>query len=184
MPWQRSCGKASHRGAEFLRIKEVDPAGLTDIERAARFIYLQACAYGGKLVSRTFAVSPQKFHGYEAGKMVEALGRISDRLAGVVIKCLEYDEFIRRYDSPNTLFYIDPPYYGCENYYGKGVFQRNDFAILAKTLVSLKGNFILSINDHPHVREIFGMFEVRRIPHKYSVHCGPQTDATELVITK
>ena len=42
---------------EFERLRAVDPATLTDIERAARFLYLQRLAFGGKVVGRTFGVS-------------------------------------------------------------------------------------------------------------------------------
>lgn len=41
---------------------------------------------------------------------IEALFRIADRLLGVQIENLDALEVIRKYDSPNTLFYCDPPY--------------------------------------------------------------------------
>ena len=46
--------------AEFERLKAVDPASLTDIERAARFFYLQYCSYGGKPEGRIFGISPTR----------------------------------------------------------------------------------------------------------------------------
>jgi len=39
------------------------------------------------------------------------------KLSRVVIECLPWQEVIRRYDRPETLFYLDPPYWGCENDY-------------------------------------------------------------------
>src|SRR3954470_11964895 len=42
---------------EFERLKVCDPATLTDLERAARFIYLQKLAFGGKVSGQNFGVS-------------------------------------------------------------------------------------------------------------------------------
>lgn len=49
------------------------------------------------------------------------------RMAGVVIECLDYADFITRYDAKETLFYLDPPYWGCEGDYGKELFGRDEF---------------------------------------------------------
>ena len=56
---------------------------------------------------------------------------------------------IRRYDRAGMLFYLDPPYWGCEKDYGQDVFGRADFDQLAAQLAGLKGNFLLSINETP-----------------------------------
>jgi len=68
-----------------------------------------------------------------------------------VIECLDYAEFIRRYDGSETLFYLDPPYWGCENDYGKEMFSRDMFEAMAKQLGSIKGRFLMSINDVPEI---------------------------------
>ena len=44
---------------EFERLAATDPKTLTDLERAARFLYLQKVAFGGMIVSRSFAVPVQ-----------------------------------------------------------------------------------------------------------------------------
>jgi len=62
---------------------------------------------------------------------------------------------ITRHDRPDTLFYLDPPYWGCETDYGKAVFSRADFEALTALLKGKKGRFILSINDVPEIRELF-----------------------------
>ncbi len=48
--------------------------------------------------------------------------RIHARMAGVLIERLPYAELIRRYDRPDALFYLDPPYWNSESDYGAGVF--------------------------------------------------------------
>ena len=71
------------------------------------------------------------------------------------MECLAWATFIRRYDKPFALFYIDPPYWGHETDYGKGLFEREDFGRMAELLSGLKGRFILSLNGGPEVRELF-----------------------------
>ncbi|WP_185961613.1 DNA adenine methylase, partial [Telmatospirillum sp. J64-1] len=42
--------------ARFEQLRQTDAETLTDLERAARFLYLQKLAYGGKVAGRTFGV--------------------------------------------------------------------------------------------------------------------------------
>jgi len=93
----------------------------------------------------------------------------STRLAGVVIECLDYGDFIRRYDGPGTLFYLDPPYWGCEDDYGKTMFERADFQRLSDQLAGIDGRFILSINDVPEIRTIFSWAQIEEVGTTYSV---------------
>ncbi|NOX40766.1 MAG: hypothetical protein GXP05_09690 [Alphaproteobacteria bacterium] len=89
----------------------------------------------------------------------------------------------RRYDSPDTLFYLDPPYWGGETDYGKGMFDRGNFARMADVLANISGRFILSINDRVEIRELFGRFPIEPVRLKYSVASGAGTDAREMIVT-
>jgi site-specific DNA-adenine methylase len=75
-------------------------------------------------------------------------------LAGVVIECLPWADFIARYDRLTTLLYLDPPYYGGEKDYGAEMFDRAEYAKMADVLRGIKGRFILSINDVPHLKPV------------------------------
>jgi DNA adenine methylase len=91
------------------------------------------------------------------------------RLSGVVIECLSYAEFIRRYDSPGTLFYLDPPYWGSEDRYGKATFAPDDSDALARQLAGIQGKFLMSINDVPEICARFGGFDVQEVETNYTV---------------
>ena len=106
------------------------------------------------------------------------------RLQDVHIEALDWREFLRRYDKPFTLFYLDPPYWGHETDYGRGVFARKDFARMAAALRGLKGRFILSLNDQPEVRKTFAGFEIEEVATLYSANAKAARSAGEVVVSK
>ena len=168
--------------AEFERLMAVDPSTLTDLERAARFLYVQRLTFGGKVEARSFGVTRTGPARFDLTKLVPMLEDAHERLCGVVIERLPWTSFIERYDGPEALFYLDPPYWGCERDYGAGVFGRDDFAAIANVLATLRGHFVLSINDRPEVREIFEGFDIEAVGTSYRVS-GASTEARELIIT-
>lgn len=169
---------------EFDRLVAANPDTLTDLERAARFLYLQRTAFGGKPSGHNFGVSPGRPGRFNLSTLEPMLEDLHQRLAGVVIECLDFGAFITRYDTPETLFYLDPPYWGCEDYYGKALFAREDFGRLAAQLRDLRGRFILSLNDVPEVRELFAGFTIAEVDVAYSVSKGPaQPRCPELLIS-
>ncbi|OSQ45527.1 DNA adenine methylase [Thalassospira sp. MCCC 1A01428] len=155
--------------AEFERLVKTDPTTLTDLERAARFLYLQRTAFGGKVSGRNFGVSVERPGRFDITKLGPMLDDLHSRLSGVVIECLPYGDFITRYDRAETLFYLDPPYFGGENDYGKNVFERADFERLSELLRGLSGRFILSLNDVPEIRQIFAGFSMQAAEVNYSI---------------
>lgn len=168
--------------AEFERLLGVNPETLTDLQRAARFLYLQRTAFGGKVKGRSFGVNPSGPGRFDVTKLEPMLADLHERLAGVVIERLPYASFIARYDRPGTLFYLDPPYWACETDYGEGVFCRTDFARLAEQLAGIQGRFVMSINDRPEIRDLFSRFKIEHVELNYSVSGAP-TSAKELIIT-
>lgn len=168
--------------AGFERLLKVDPTTQTDLERAARFLYLQRLAYGGKVTGRSFGVDPHNASGFDMSKIAPLLEAIHERLTGVTIERLPWSDFVRRYDTPDTLFYLDPPYFGSEGDYGKDLFDRSQFNAMAEQLASIGGRFLLSLNDHPEVRRIFARFAMADVQLLYTIS-GMPTEARELVIS-
>lgn len=170
--------------AGFERLMRTDPSTLTDLERAARFLYLQRLGFGGKVAGRNFGVQttgPARFDVTKLGPLLEA---VHERLSGVVIERLPWADFLTRYDRPETLFYLDPPYFGSEADYGAALFDRGEFALMAERLAGLKGRFILSLNDHPEVRRTFAAFEIEPVQTTYTLaRSGTAKPAGELIIS-
>ncbi|PZO88605.1 MAG: DNA methyltransferase [Sphingomonas sanxanigenens] len=168
--------------AEFDRLIRVDPTTLTDLERAARFLYLQRMRFGGVVQGKAMGVDPHAGARFNLSKLVPLLEDVHDRLAPVVIERLRYDVLISRYDRPGALFYLDPPYWDSEDVYGAGIFSKADYELLRGILAGLKGRFILSLNDRPEVREIFGAFDIEEVDVNYRAS-GRVTPARELIIS-
>lgn len=171
--------------AEFNRLKEQTPETLLDFERAARYLYLQKNAFGGNTVNQSFGVDLSKGARFDISRLIPHAEELHERLQGVIIECLPYQIFIQKYDREFTLFYLDPPYWNCENDYGKGIFGKADFDNLAKLLGEIKGRFILSINDVPEIRRIFSDFYIMEVNTRYSISTksGQSKEAAELLIS-
>lgn len=169
---------------EFDRLMRVDPETLTDIQRAARFLYLQRMCFGGRSKGRTFGTSTTSLPGLNLFTLQRLLEEAWLRLAHVTIECLDFRVLIPRYDREHTFFYLDPPYWQINGYAHN--FVEQDFHDLAELLGGIKGHFLLSINDTAEVRAIFKRFSVEEVELKYSM--GKQEGSrsrtrTELLIS-
>ncbi|MBX3447496.1 MAG: DNA adenine methylase [Parvibaculaceae bacterium] len=170
--------------AEFERLAATDPKTLTDLERAARFIYLQRTGFGGKIEGRSFGTQRTAAARFDVTKVMPMIEDVHGRLTRVVIECLDWRELLDTYDGPGTLFYLDPPYYGTEHVYGRDLFSRDDYAELAERLAALKGRFIMSINDVKPIRETFSAFRLHKVKTTYMVGGGKKAvSAGELIVT-
>jgi len=155
---------------EFDRLNKQNAESLTDIQRACRFYYLQKLSFGGKAIGRTFGTATTSPPRLNLLRIEEELSMVHLRLSRVNIENLPWAKIFKKYDRPHTLFYIDPPYFNCEEDYGKNIFDPTDFQKMAGILDALQGDFILSLNDRPEVRKIFKGFYLEETEVRYSVN--------------
>jgi DNA adenine methylase len=155
--------------------------GLTDIQRAARYYYLQRQCFAGRVRGRSYGASPMSRPRINLLRIEEELSEVHLRLAGVVIEHLPWQQFIKTYNKPGTLFYLDPPYYNAPYY--EHNFEITDYTELADTLSGLKSHFILSINDHPKMRSVFKKFIIKPVALTYSASRGKCRNGCELLIS-
>lgn len=67
----------------------------------------------------------------------------------------DFQEVVEKYDSPNTYFYMDPPYWKTETYYSNHDFDSEDHKRLADVIKKIQGKFGLSYYDFPQLNEWF-----------------------------
>ncbi|MFP7326967.1 DNA adenine methylase [Serratia marcescens] len=140
---------------------------LTDIQRAARFYYLQNMAFGAKIEGQTFGTATTAPVGVNLLRLEENLSAAHLRLARTTIEHLSWLECIEKYDRPHTLFYLDPPYWGTQGY---GVeFRLDQYDAIASMARTIKGNMIISVNDIPEMRQAFSGLHIEAVDLKYSI---------------
>lgn len=162
--------------------KNTTTESLTDIQRAARFYYLQKMTFGGKATGQTFGTatrSPPKLNLFRIDKDLSVAHK---RLSRTYIEHLDWQDCIRRYDSPETLFYLDPPYYGTTGYGND--FALDEYSKIADLAKSIQGKMIVSTNDIPEMHEAFSGLPMKQLEIRYTVggvKCS-KTRSSELLI--
>ena len=147
--------------------KITPPETLTDIQKAARFYYLQKLAFGGKVEGRSFGTAPSSPPRLNLLRMEEDISNAHLRLSRAYIERLDWQKCLTKYDREYTLFYADPPYWQTEGY---GVeFELEQYQALASHAETMKGKIIISINDHPEMRQIFSKLNIQTTSLKYTV---------------
>ena len=146
---------------------QVNPDTLTDIQRAARYLYLQRMSFGGRSRDRTFGTSTTGIPRLNLFTLQRLLEEAWIRLSHVMIECLDFRDLIPRYDRYYTLFFLDPPYWKINGY--EHNFVEQDFYDLAEVLANVKGRFLMTLNETPEVRKIFERFTIEKVELKYSM---------------
>jgi DNA adenine methylase len=152
--------------------------GLTDIQRAARFYMVLKTAFGGK------GGTGDCHFGYGTtgrGRFnrtsLATLNKCHKRLDGVIIENTDWPDLVKRYDRPHTFFYCDPPYLETAGYASE--FGLADHAKLAQVLRGIEGKYLLSINDHPAIRNLYKGLTIRTIQTTYTVSRDKSAAAAE-----
>ncbi len=155
---------------------------LTDIQRAARFYYLQKLGFGGKVEGRTFGTATTSPPRLNLLRIEEDLSAAHLRLSRTYIEHLEWSECIRRYDRPHSLFYCDPPYWGTEGY-GVG-FSLEEYDRMADLARTIQGRMVITVNDIPEMRKAFAGLRMETAEIQYTVGGSTRSrPSSELIIT-
>ena len=146
--------------------------GLTDIQRAARYFILIKTSYASK--GATYGCVKK-----DSSKYIEYLTDIQKRLVNVVIENRDFEKLINTYDRKNTLFYLDPPYWGTEKYYKEVDFKPEDHIRLKQILDNIQGKFILSYNDCSEIRELYKSYNIDEVNRKNNLKSRYKDDTNQ-----
>lgn len=167
---------------EFNDFKE--QRGLTDIQRAARWLMRMKNGFGGAAdyFGRSRTPGGAAFSSKE-GRMA-LLRAFNRRLDKVVIENLDWSECIEMYDSKTAVFFCDPPYTTGEASYG--AWSIDDLAHFRETgLDRMRGTWILTIDDTPANRGLFRDCFIKEASRKSGIGLsasGERSTYHELII--
>lgn len=144
---KEACEHTAYSRAEFELALEpaADP-----VEAARRFVVRQRQSHGG--IGRRWSYCIQDSQGGVSSAVrrwlsgVERLPAVHRRMRNVQIESDDWSAVLKRYDSPRTLFYLDPPYPAHTRIGGgyRHELDDEDHRRLAETLLGLRGMAVLS----------------------------------------
>jgi DNA adenine methylase len=178
-PYSRS--EYQHLLQEWHVQRPVEP-----VDRAYEWFCLQDQSFNSKFNSG-FSSSKARNDADPWASRPGKLYEVAARLRGVIIENLDFADIIPRYDSPETVFYIDPPYIGCRSDYYPGFkLSDDDHRRLAILLNEAKGRILVSYYDHPLLQELYPNWIRESIDQKkgaaYYAGIWYRADATEILL--
>lgn len=148
----------------FEEYKDYSIEYLTEINRAIRFLYLITQSFAGKGETYGYGTTtkPKQQIFYK-----DALNQLRDRLKNTYVENLSFEKIIDKYDREHSFFFCDPPYIETCGYGNK--FGEEEHLLLCNKLKSIKGKFLLTINEHPLARELYKEFNIKEVDVNYSI---------------
>lgn len=183
---QKHPERCPHKFNQFLANHFNNPQFTTPA--AAEFLYILSHQFSGNTLKPT----SKFYHTGKINKYLPIINKLQDKqwqrqLKRITnVENMDCIDVIKKYDSPDTVFYCDPPYYKLEHYYIHD-FPRHKHLELADTLKSIRGRFAISYYDFPELHNWFPHSHYRW--HRYNIkkpssrNCGTHRIGTEVVIT-
>ena len=146
---------------------------IPNVELAAKYIFCQTQTFAGntnltrdsKIYKHPTETAQGKPYTQKYNSFINKL-KDSDylkKLDRLSVENMDCRELIKKYDSKDTFFYIDPPYYNMESYYTSHDFGHDDHMELCEMLKTTKGRWALS---YYHFDELGTLFP----RHQYEWH--------------
>ncbi len=143
--------------------------GYTDIQRSARWLLRNKQSFGG--LGKHFGTS-KKVAAPSRHNFIENLRLLHKRLDRVTIENLDWREILKRYDTPETCFFCDPPYTtGTQEGYSTR-WDEQAHVELRDRLLAIKGRFVLTYDDSPLVRDLYAGWRFIPVSQKKGINSG------------
>lgn len=96
-----------------------------------------------------------------------------ERMKRVTIESYDALKVIKTYDSPETFFYLDPPYVSSDQGHYSG-YTIEDFKALLDVCANMKGKFLISSYPEPLLVEYRSRFNWKAEDHEKTLAVGPR----------
>ncbi|MBZ0184027.1 MAG: Dam family site-specific DNA-(adenine-N6)-methyltransferase [Melioribacteraceae bacterium] len=176
----------------YYNIRSQNPENLTNIERAARMIFLNKTCFNGLYRVNKKGEFNVPF-GKRNGEFLNAtlLREASDFLQNAEIIHSPYSDVLLNNAEKGDFIFLDPPYYPVSKYsdfkrYTKEFFYHEDHLELKKEfdrLVKLGCYVILTNSDHPEIIELYSEYNIKIIETKRLISSNPKTrDGKDIIV--
>jgi len=191
----RFLGSMSITKESFYAMRMQNPTNLSDVERAARLIYLNKTCYNGLYRVNKKGQFNTPFGQYRLVKLYNPpqIHAASTALQGVMLLELDFEPLLLSYAHSRDFVYLDPPYPPVGRWsdfkrYTKEFFTEKDHIRLAKVVEELDNRgckFILSNAMHPLILKLYAKFGKIDVEAPRYINCraGKRGNVSELLIT-
>jgi len=178
----------------FYKMRSLDWETLSEIEAAARFIYLNKTCFNGLYRVNKSGQFNVPYGKYKKPNICDAstLRSASEVLKGATIVCGDYIDVLHKYAKAGDFVFLDPPYipvseYGDFKRYTKEQFYEDDHRKLAnevKRLQKIGCYVILTNSNHPLVHELYDGLPIDVIPTKRAISSkGSSRTGEDTIVT-
>lgn len=176
----------------FYEVRAQDVKGLSNVEAAARTIFLNRTCFNGLYRVNKSGQFNVPFGRYKNPKIVDegALRAASALLQKTTIVGGDYKLVLKEHAQPGDFIFLDPPYLPVSAYadfkrYTKEQFYEEDHVELAAEVARLHAmgcHVVLTNSNHPLVHEQYKLFPVEVVQTKRYISCNGSGRTGEDVI--
>jgi len=135
--------RVQHKHAGYIY---QNPLYFSEVQRAWAIWVLSNQSFSGILTS---SFSIEKNRGAKARKIKNAklvfCDELRELLEKATIECNDAFAVIKKYDTSESFFFLDPPYVGCDMGHYSGMFDDSSLEKLLRLCSDLKGRFMLTM---------------------------------------
>ncbi len=163
--------QTNHSNDYYYEMRSLTPK--TELERAARFIYLNRTCFNGLYRENSQGKFNVPIGRYKNPQICnpELLRSASATLENVKISEKSFEHVLESANSSEDFVYFDPPYYpvsSTSNFtaYSRDFFSKNDQTELREIFVELAGRGVkvmLSNSDCDFIRDLYSQFKIHKI---------------------
>lgn len=152
----------------------------TGLETAAKYLYLEVQSFSGNTLGLNSSIyfDPKNIKGLHSLIRKLKTDSVLRSLRGItVVENMDCIDVIQKYDSPDTFFYLDPPYYRKEHYYTKDFGNEKHYE-LSKILNNISGKFVLSYYEFPELHEWYPEPKYQHLQYSISKQSSSNNNKT------
>ncbi|MCL6638957.1 MAG: DNA adenine methylase [Firmicutes bacterium] len=164
----------------YYQVRALDPASLTPVERASRFLYLNKCGYNGLWRVNRQGRHNVPFGAYKNPRFLDppALYAASRALKGAFLQAADFEIALEQ-ARPGDFIYCDPPYHPLSatahfRSYTAESFSARDQERLAAMFGELdrRGCLVMASNsDTPFIRGLYAGYNITTVTARRAINC-------------